>query len=101
MSLSKSLIYLPGICDFNVWHNIPNDNGAINTFTAAVDNWQVRSSNHTADDFCRYVNSKFCRGISEWYAMTEEDYQLFLSTYDDPDDDDEEVFIQEFYDDEY
>lgn len=69
-SLKLSAVETSEGIKFNIWHNMEEE-GNINTLFAAMSNWEIRSNTHTAENFCEYVNDKYNRKISPWYALPE------------------------------
>lgn len=65
--LTESRVELEDGTSFNVYHNLPEE------IEAAVINWSVRTSKHTADSLCGYINSKRINGMGEYFAFTEEE----------------------------
>lgn len=61
-----------GTIEFDIYTDIPNETGCINSVEAAVDNWSVRADTYTAQSLVNYINSK--TGMSGHSAMTEQEY---------------------------
>jgi len=53
---------------YKIYHNLPD------MIEAALINWEVRTTVHTAKSFCDYINSKRERGLTDHYAYTEEEF---------------------------
>ncbi len=51
-----------------ICHNLPNQ------IQAAFDNWIVRTSKYTEESFCKYINDKRERGLSNHIAYTKAEY---------------------------
>lgn len=50
--------------NFSIIHNLPED------IIKAVVNWQARTKEYSPESFCKYINSKRERGLSDHYAFT-------------------------------
>jgi hypothetical protein len=77
VELTKSeLKFKDGV--ISIVHNMPVKKGKhqVNTFDAALTNWLMRTKTGTCDDFIRYVNDKFKRGISEYWALRESEFNV-------------------------
>lgn len=61
---------LPGHDEVHIiWNNLPEQ------MEAAFINWSVRTEDITPESFCRYINSKRERGLTDHYAYTEEQFR--------------------------
>ena len=51
-----------------IYHNLPNQ------INAAFQNWLARTATFTEKSFCKYINDKRERGMTDHVAYTEEEY---------------------------
>ncbi len=74
MDWFKADIELEGIgVNFSIIHNIDQE-GAINSIDAAVDNWAARTDTFTDRSLCDYINGKGCH-----IAYTLEEYEKIIA----------------------
>lgn len=58
-----------------IFHNLPDQ------INAAFDNWIVRTSKYDEESFCKYINSKRERGLSNHIAYTEKEYLELVKSF--------------------
>lgn len=53
---------------FDIWHTLPLE-GNVNTFYAALENWEARTTEFTQQSLIDYINSKRLKGMApDFYA---------------------------------
>jgi hypothetical protein len=72
--------------EITIYHSLEDPNSSPKAdIMAAIANWSVRTSEHTAESLCDYINSKRESGLTNHWAFTKEFYEANLKKYEDPD----------------
>ena len=74
--MNRTTVTLTNGKSFTVIHTLPMG-GIINSFDAVLDNWRSRAKELTAESLVEYINKPFKRGKSEYFALTEEQFNKY------------------------
>jgi hypothetical protein len=61
---------------FTIFHNL-KPHGTVDSLDAALDNWINRTEEVTAESLCQYINGKREKGMSNHYAFTRKQFEIF------------------------